>query len=140
MSAESLLVSWRDTVTRQVIVDFVRSVTSAGANYVSAADRVAVFDNDGTLWSEKPIPIQLDFTLYRLAEQARSDSTPAGREPYRAVLERDYRWLGGAMVKRTLPNDPGCGCWYCTTTLSASSTTQAVPRTRSPGRETDPGR
>jgi hypothetical protein len=105
-----------------------------------AADRVAVFDNDGALWSEKPIPIQLDFTLYRLAEQARSDSTLAGREPYRAVLERDYRWLGEAMVKRTLLNDPGCGCWYCTTTLSASSTTQAVPRTRSPGRETDPGR
>jgi hypothetical protein len=64
-----------------------------------AADRVAVFDNDGALWSEKPIPIQLDFTLYRLAEQARSDSTLAGREPYRAALERDYRWLGEVMVK-----------------------------------------
>jgi hypothetical protein len=98
------------------------------------------FDNDGTLWSEKPIPIQLDFTLYRLAEQARSDSTLAGREPYRAVLERNYRWLGEAMVKRTLLNDPACGCWSCTTTLSANSTTQAAPRTRSPGRETDPGR
>jgi len=71
MSAESLLVSWRDTATRQAIVDLVRSVSSAGANYVSPADRVAVFDNDGTLWSEKPIPIQLDFTLYRLAEQGR---------------------------------------------------------------------
>ena len=99
MSAESLLVSWRDTATRQAIVDLVRSVSSAGANYVSPADRVAVFDNDGTLWSEKPIPIQLDFTLYRLAEQAGSDSTLAGREPYRAALERDYRWLGEAMVK-----------------------------------------
>jgi len=99
MSAESLLVSWRDTATRQAIVDLVRSVSSAGANYVSPADRVAVFDNDGTLWSEKPIPIQLDFTLYRLAEQAGSDSTLAGREPYRAALERDYRWPGKAMVK-----------------------------------------
>ena len=91
--------SWRDTATRQAIVDLVRSVSSAGANYVSPADRVAVFDNDGTLWSEKPIPIQLDFTLYRLAEQAGSDSTLAGREPYRAALERDYRWPGEAMVK-----------------------------------------
>jgi len=94
------LVSWRDTATRQAIVDLVRSVSTAGANYVSPADRVAVFDNDGTLWSEKPIPIQLDFTLYRLAEQAGSDSTLAGREPYRAALERDYRWLGEAMVRR----------------------------------------
>jgi len=96
MSAESLLVSWRDTVTRQVIVDFVRSVTSAGANYVSPADRVAVFDNDGTLWSEKPIPIQLDFTLYRLAEQAGSDSTLAGREPYRAAPRRSVIIAGPA--------------------------------------------
>jgi phosphoserine phosphatase len=100
MSAESGLASWRDTPTGQAIVDFVTSVTTeGGANYVSPPDRVAVFDNDGTLWSEKPIPIELDFTLYRLTEQARSDSTLASREPYRAALERDYRWLGQAMVK-----------------------------------------
>ncbi len=91
MSAESGLASWRDTPTRQAIVDFVTSVTTeGGANYVSPPDRVAVFDNDGTLWSEKPILIELDFTLYRLTEQARSDSTLASREPYRAALERDY--------------------------------------------------
>ncbi len=52
---------------------------------MAPAERVAVFDNDGTLWCEKPIPIQLDFTLYRLAELAKADrlrwpiGSPTGR-------------------------------------------------------------
>ena len=51
----------------------------------------------GTLWSEKPIPIQLDFTLFRMAELARADPSLRGRQPYQAAVERDYRWLGEAM-------------------------------------------
>ena len=62
------------TATRSAIVEFVERVTSeGGAGFVAPAERVAVFDNDGTLWSEKPIPIQLDFTLFRMAELAESD-------------------------------------------------------------------
>jgi phosphoserine phosphatase len=100
MVAEALLASWRDTATRRSVVDFVRSVsTDGGPAYVAPADRVAVFDNDGTLWPEKPIPIQLDFTLYRLAELVAADRTLADRQPYRAAVERDYEWLGAAMVK-----------------------------------------
>ena len=100
MVAEALLVSWRDTPARKAITDFVQGVTSEGsAGYVAPADRVAVFDNDGTLWSEKPIPIQLDFTLFRMAELAQADSSLRDRQPYRAAVERDYRWLGEAMVK-----------------------------------------
>lgn len=68
MVAEALLASWRDTPTRQAVIDFVEDVTSEDSNgFVAPAERVAVFDNDGTLWSEKPIPIQLDFTLFRMA-------------------------------------------------------------------------
>ncbi len=71
MVAEALLASWRETLTRNAIVDFVENVTSEGsAGFVEPAERLAVFDNDGTLWSEKPIPIQLDFTLFRMAELA----------------------------------------------------------------------
>ena len=100
MVAEALLVSWRDTPTRKAVTDFVDSVTLEGsAGYVAPADRVAVFDNDGTLWSEKPIPIQLDFTLFRMAELAQADPSLSGRQPYKAAAERDYRWLGEAMVK-----------------------------------------
>ena len=75
MAAEALLPSWRDTPTRAAIVGFVDEVTDeGGASFVHPAQRVAVFDNDGTLWSEKPIPIQLDFTLFRMAEMAESDA------------------------------------------------------------------
>ena len=49
--------------------------------------------------SEKPIPIQLDFTLFRMAELAGRDPSLKDRHPYKAAAERDYRWLGEAMVK-----------------------------------------
>ncbi|NCC32433.1 MAG: haloacid dehalogenase-like hydrolase, partial [Chloroflexia bacterium] len=49
------LPNWRNTLTRQAILDFVAAVTDeAGPHYVPPAERVAVFDNDGTLWCEKP--------------------------------------------------------------------------------------
>jgi phosphoserine phosphatase len=100
MVAEALLASWRDTAVRQAIVDFVgRVATEGGDGFVPPPDRVAVFDNDGTLWSERPIPIQLDFTLFRLAELANADPSLRARQPYKAAIERDYHWLGQAMVK-----------------------------------------
>ena len=68
MAAETMLASWNDDEARDAIVAFVRSVSSEGSgSFVEPAERVAVFDNDGTLWSEQPIPVQLDFTLFRLA-------------------------------------------------------------------------
>jgi phosphoglycolate phosphatase-like HAD superfamily hydrolase len=110
MVAEALLASWRDTPARRAIVDFVGGVTSdGGADFVAPADRVAVFDNDGTLWSEKPIPIQLDFTLFRLTEMANSDPALRARQPYKAAIERDYRWLGEAMVKHYRGDDADLG-------------------------------
>lgn len=95
-----VLAAWRETPTKADIMAFVdRATDESGGGFIAPADRVAVFDNDGTLWSEKPIPIQLDFTLYRLAELARTDPGLAGRQPYAAALDRDYCWLGDAMVK-----------------------------------------
>ncbi|MFN2236570.1 MAG: haloacid dehalogenase-like hydrolase, partial [Anaerolineales bacterium] len=56
------LPSWNDTTTRNMILDFVTMVTDeAGSQYVPPEERIAVFDNDGTLWCEKPMYIQLDF-------------------------------------------------------------------------------
>jgi phosphoserine phosphatase len=100
MVAEALLASWRDTSTRQRVIAFVENVTAEdSAAFVAPADRVAVFDNDGTLWSERPIPIQLDFTLFRLAEQAQADPSLRGRQPYKSAVEHDYRWLDQTMVR-----------------------------------------
>ena len=53
-----------------------------------------MFDNDGTLWCEKPMPIQLDFILRRLAEMAEADPELRERQPWKAAYERDYAWLG----------------------------------------------
>jgi phosphoglycolate phosphatase-like HAD superfamily hydrolase len=100
MAEEALLASWRDGAARRAIVDFVRSAGDEHSPaFVPPADRVAVFDNDGTLWSEKPLPVQLDFTLTRMAEQAASDPSLKDRQPYRAAVGKDYRWLGAALVK-----------------------------------------
>ena len=52
-----------------------------------------MFDNDGTLWCEKPMPIQLDFILRRLVEMAEADPTLRERQPWKAAYERDYGWF-----------------------------------------------
>ena len=110
MVAEALLLSWRDTPTRAAIMSFVDAVTDeGGSGFVVPAERVAVFDNDGTLWSEKPIPIQLDFTLYRMAELAEADPSIKNSQPYKAALARDYHWLGEAMVKHYDGDDSDLG-------------------------------
>jgi FMN phosphatase YigB (HAD superfamily) len=95
-----LLPSWNDTATRQAIVDFVAAATTAGGpGFVLPAERVAVFDNDGTLWCEKPLPIQLDYTLRRMAAMAAADPARRDQQPWKAAYERDLHWLGAAMVK-----------------------------------------
>ncbi|MGH8774690.1 MAG: HAD family hydrolase [Jiangellaceae bacterium] len=94
------LSSWADGATKSAIVDFVARVTEEGGpDYVEPPARVAVFDNDGTLWCEKPMPIQLDFTIWRLAEMARDDASLRQQPPWKAAYERDLPWLGAAMVK-----------------------------------------
>ncbi|MFF5293144.1 HAD family hydrolase [Paractinoplanes globisporus] len=104
MTAE--LSTWADGPARTAIVDFVTRVTRAGGpDFVAAPARVAVFDNDGTLWCEKPMPIQLDFTVRRLAEMARDDPALRERQPWKAAHEQDAHWLGAAMVKHYRGDD-----------------------------------
>jgi phosphoserine phosphatase len=92
--------SWADGSTRSAIEGFVGRVTSAGGpDFVEHADRVAVFDNDGTLWCEKPMPIQLDFTIRRFAEMAAGNPDLQQKQPWKAAFEHDLQWLEAAMVK-----------------------------------------
>jgi hypothetical protein len=94
------LPSWNDTSTRDTILRFVESVTTEGGpNYVRPQERIATFDNDGTLWCEKPMPIQLDFILRRLVEMAEADSELRQQQPWKAAYEKDYAWLSNALVK-----------------------------------------
>jgi phosphoserine phosphatase len=110
LEVEHELQSWNDTPVRTAIVEYVEAITDENSSrFVPVAERVAVFDNDGTLWSEKPIPIQLDFTLYRMAQQVAADPSLGDRQPYQAAAEHDYRWLGAAMVKHYHGDDADLG-------------------------------
>src|SRR5438552_17531572 len=97
-----VLASWKDGPAREALVEFVeRTVSDA----VPVEERVAVFDNDGTLWCEKPMPIQLDFILRRFAEMAEADRTLRERQPWRAVVERDPAWFSTVMNEHYAGND-----------------------------------
>ncbi len=95
-----MLESWNDGPARSAITDFVARVAAEGGpDYVEPAARVAVFDNDGTLWTEKPLVIQLDFTIRRFREMAEEDPALRTQQPYQAAYQGDMHWLGGAVVK-----------------------------------------
>jgi phosphoserine phosphatase len=95
-----LLRSWNDTPTRQAIVEFVSQVTDEdGEHYVPPAERVAVFDNDGTLWCEKPMPVELGFILERFAAMAEEEPALRDQQPWRAARDKDYGWLSGVITK-----------------------------------------
>jgi phosphoglycolate phosphatase-like HAD superfamily hydrolase len=91
--------TWTDGPTKSAIVDFVGRVTTDGVDYVAPEARIAVFDNDGTLWVEKPAYIQLDFLVRRLAEQAAADTSLTERQPYAAAASGDLGWFGDAVTK-----------------------------------------
>ena len=102
MSAPEPLASWNDGPTKDAVLDFVERVTADG---VPPSERVAVFDNDGTLWCEKPLPIQADFILRRLYEMAEADPALREKQPWKAAYERDYAWLGQVMVEHYAGDD-----------------------------------
>ena len=98
--ASDPLPSWQEGASKQAILDFVRRATTDGSpDFVPPPERVAVFDNDGTLWCEKPMPIQLDFILRRLVAMAEQDPELRDRQPWKAAYTKDYGWLGGVVTK-----------------------------------------
>ena len=105
MAAEDLLTSWNDTPTRAAIVDFVARVTGDGPDHIQPEARVATFDNDGTLWCEKPLPIQLGFILMRLAEMATADPSLQEKQPWKAAYEHDYGWLSETITRHYAGDD-----------------------------------
>jgi phosphoserine phosphatase len=100
---DSLLASWTEGPARAAITDFVERV--CGEIGVPIEQRVAVFDNDGTLWCEKPMPIQLDFILRRLVEMTEVQPELRERQPWKAAHERDYGWLSAVMIEHYAGND-----------------------------------
>ena len=85
-----VLPSWNDGASRQAIVDFVDKVTTPGSpHFVSETNRIATFDNDGTLWSEKPVYFQLLFAIERVKALAPEHPEWAETQPFTGVLEND---------------------------------------------------
>jgi hypothetical protein len=105
-SAHGVLPSWRNGTARRAIIDFVARVNGdAGSPAVAVEERVAVFDNDGTLWTEKPMPIQLDFILRRLVEMATADASLRERQPWKAAYDKDLHWFGAVVAHHYAGDD-----------------------------------
>ncbi|WP_040439613.1 HAD family hydrolase [Roseibium aggregatum] len=97
------LPSWNDGANKQAIVDFVEAVTAeGGADYVAPGDRIATFDNDGTLWVEHPMYTQFAFALDRVKAMAPDHPEWKTTQPFQAVLENDMEALGKAGEKGLL--------------------------------------
>lgn len=97
------LPSWNDGAARSAIVDFVTAVTSeGGADFVEPADRIAVFDNDGTLWSEQPMYVQLAFALDRVKAMAPEHPEWKETEPFKSVIAGDVKGIAASGQKGLL--------------------------------------
>ena len=91
------LPSWNEGATKQSITTFVANITQEGGpDYVKPAERIAVFDNDGTLWTEQPMYVQLAFALDRVKALAPMHPEWKDRQPFKAVLEGDMKTLAEA--------------------------------------------
>jgi len=91
-SAEEPLPSWNDTDARAAIIGFVQRVTKEGSpDFVPAPERIATFDNDGTLWSEQPYYFQLAFALDRLRAMAPQHPEWKNKQPFKSVMEGDSK-------------------------------------------------
>ena len=94
------LPSWNDGPTKQAIVSFVEKVTDKeGKDYVAPGDRIATFDNDGTLWIEQPMYVQLAFVLDRVKALAPEHPEWKDQQPFKAVLEDDTKTLAASGEK-----------------------------------------
>ncbi|GGI46544.1 phosphoserine phosphatase [Agromyces flavus] len=90
------LPSWNDGPAREAILRFVASVCE-GPDALPEEERIAVFDNDGTLWVEKPVPTQLHFVIDQWRAEVEADPSLKEREPYRAAVDRDDAWFRRAI-------------------------------------------
>ena len=93
--SDAVLASWNDGKAKKAILDFLKRATTDGPDFVPPADRIATFDNDGTLWVEKPLPPQFDFVFGKWAEEVKADPSLAAQQPYKAIIEKDPAFFVG---------------------------------------------
>ena len=100
VQAADPLPSWKDGPNKQAILKFVDIVTTPGtANFVPPPERIATFDNDGTLWPSHPMYTQLAFALDRVKAMTPQHPEWKTQQPFKAVLDNDLKALGAAGEK-----------------------------------------
>jgi len=96
MATRDNLPSWNDGAAKTAILGFLARVTrKGGADFVPPVERIATFDNDGTLWCEQPIQVQGFFLVDRVKKLAAKDPGLKERQPFKALLEQDMKTLHG---------------------------------------------
>lgn len=93
------LASWNDGHAKKTVLDYVEAVTTNGPHHVEPADRIATFDNDGTLWVEKPAPPQFDFLFRVWTEAVKKDPSLATEQPYKAIVKQDQKFFAGLVTQ-----------------------------------------
>ncbi|MGD9347141.1 MAG: HAD family hydrolase [Candidatus Aminicenantes bacterium] len=111
-SSEEILPSWNDSPAKRAILEFVTNVTNPNSpNFVPPSERIAVFDNDGTLWSEQPLYFQLAFVLDRVKALAPQNPEWKDKQPFKGVLENDIEAVlaGGdkSLIELLIPTHAG---------------------------------
>src|SRR5258706_339293 len=97
------LPSWNDGATKRAIVEFVGKVTKQGGpDFVPPAERIATFDNDGTLWCEQPLYVQIQFAFDRVKAMAPQHPEWKNRQPFKGLLEGDMKALATSGEKGVL--------------------------------------
>jgi len=96
------LPSWNEGAAKAAIVAFVEQTVT---NAVPVEERIAVFDADGTLWCEKPVPVEADFILRRLTEMAEADAGLRDHQPWKAAYEHDNDWLAQVITDHYAGDD-----------------------------------
>jgi len=131
------LPSWHDGPSKKAILDFVSHVTKPGSiDFVPPAERIATFDNDGTLWSEQPMYFQLFFALDRVKELAAQHPEWRRKQPFKAVLEDDLKTVlaGGehALLELVMASHAGNTTEEFSQTVKEWLTTAKHPKTGRP--------
>ncbi|WP_245273337.1 HAD family hydrolase [Phyllobacterium sp. UNC302MFCol5.2] len=94
------LPSWKNGASKQQVTNFVKAVSTEGSgDYIPATDRIAVFDNDGTLWGEQPMYVQLAFALDRVKSLAPAHPEWKNTEPFKSVLSGDLAGVAASGEK-----------------------------------------
>lgn len=137
VSAKDALPSWRQTATKERIVSFIDQVTSPKSkNFVPRADRIAVFDNDGTLLLEQPIYVEIAQVMDRLKQSALSQPSLRDTQPYKAAIDDDIAFITGmgspALIDLVAKTNAGMSPEEFRTAVDAWFKTTRHPRFQKP--------